>query len=572
MKTLTLRKTAASVLLASLILTAACSGNNSQSAGSNNSAGTSGTNSAANTDTAGTANEDGPISKYNPPITVSMIRPFDQTATFQPGESMEKNNWATALEQELGVIMKYPWGPIPGGQYEDKINIAIASNQLPDISQLAAPQLKQLVDAGSLEDLYPAYNKYATPLLKKIVEADGGRALKTATFDGKLMALTVPNGIGDAFGMLWVRKDWLDKLGLPEPKTMQDVQNIAQAFAKDGKIGLALDKDLIGNTFTLDGFANGYHAYPKKWIKDSNGKLVYGSIQPEMRTALQEAQKLYKDGAMDKEFGVKTADTVAQDFAAGKIGMTYGAMFFPLWPFADNKKNDPAADWRPYPIVSVDGKPAMPIADISSSGYFAAKKGFAHPEVIIKLANFYAEKFWSDHSTKEDYAKLREITVDDGKGGKKSVTVWFQAPFMVESGGKNQDNYIAINEALKTGDASKLNPEQTSNYNDIKKWLDNKDINGYGYNGVFGKGGSEGIILNYLQNENNYLINEFYGSATATMAARKSTLDKMELEVFTKIIMGAPIEDFDKFVQNWNKLGGEQITKEVNDWSASVNS
>jgi putative aldouronate transport system substrate-binding protein len=42
-------------------------------------------------------------------------------------------------------------------------------------------------------------------------------------------------------------------------------------------------------------------------------------------------------------------------------------------------------------------------------------------------------------------------------------------------------------------------------------------------------------------------------------------LEKLEKETITKIIMGAPLSEFDKMVDSWNKLGGEAITKEMND-------
>jgi putative aldouronate transport system substrate-binding protein len=31
----------------------------------------------------------------------------------------------------------------------------------------------------------------------------------------------------------------------------------------------------------------------------------------------------------------------------------------------------------------------------------------------------------------------------------------------------------------------------------------------------------------------------------------------------------APVDEFDKFVDQWRKLGGDEITKEVNDWQKS---
>ncbi|MFS0778212.1 hypothetical protein ABC255_19705 [Neobacillus sp. 3P2-tot-E-2] len=43
----------------------------------------------------------------------------------------------------------------------------------------------------------------------------------------------------------------------------------------------------------------------------------------------------------------------------------------------------------------------------------------------------------------------------------------------------------------------------------------------------------------------------------------------MELEMVTKIILGESIGEFDKFVENWKKLGGDDITKEVNEWNDS---
>jgi putative aldouronate transport system substrate-binding protein len=50
------------------------------------------------------------------------------------------------------------------------------------------------------------------------------------------------------------------------------------------------------------------------------------------------------------------------------------------------------------------------------------------------------------------------------------------------------------------------------------------------------------------------------------MVERLSTLDQMENEVFTKIIMGAAdISEFDKFVEDWKRLGGDDITREINE-------
>ena len=50
-----------------------------------------------------------------------------------------------------------------------------------------------------------------------------------------------------------------------------------------------------------------------------------------------------------------------------------------------------------------------------------------------------------------------------------------------------------------------------------------------------------------------------------------STLKDLQDEVFTKIILNeAEVDEFDKFLSDFNALGGKDITEEVNEWYASV--
>lgn len=38
----------------------------------------------------------------------------------------------------------------------------------------------------------------------------------------------------------------------------------------------------------------------------------------------------------------------------------------------------------------------------------------------------------------------------------------------------------------------------------------------------------------------------------------------MELEAFSNIIRGASIDEFDKYTEDWHKLGGDRMTEEIN--------
>jgi len=526
---------------------------------------------------ADTSIPEGPVDtweKYEEPVTVSIARPIDSSIKFIDGESWENNTYTQAYNEEFNMELKYEF-MVNSDQYSEKMNVAIASGDLPDIMTVDGSQLKQLVESDLVEDLTDYYDKYATPLLKEVLNSDGGVGLKNGTFDGKIMAISntvdvTPNTL------MYIRQDWLDNLGLEAPKTLQDVFAIAEAFTfddpdgngKDDTFGIGLEKYLFGGLFDADGIANGFHAYPKIWIEDDNGQLGYGSIQPEMKPFLAKLQELFKKGVIDKEFSVKDGGTVGQDAAAGKVGIDFGANWNPIWPLVDTLRNNPEAIWKAYPIMSIDDEPAKPQINPSVNKYYVVKKGAKHPEAIFKIANHYvrthSDDSRSDEQKLEDFNKFQETYID----GVKYETFKF-APIQEinDQQNGNLQFYREINEALKNDDPSGLSIVAKENMKQVKAWIDNKDINSWGMASVFGPESSLNVIdENYVKNDL-VMTNAFTGLATPTQVRKGTILNDKELEVFTKIIMGEPVDEtFDKFVEDWKKLGGEDLTKEVNEW------
>lgn len=513
------------------------------------------------------------LGKYDPPVEITTVRIVNDTVKYAEGENIDNNVWTKTLMDKLGLKIKNLWvvsGDQPGGQGEQKMNVSIASGDLPEIIPVNAKQLKQLYESDQLMDLTKVYDKYASPFLKEILNQDGPKALASATFDGKLMAIPNTGSSIDGAAMVWIRSDWLKKLNLQPPKTMNDVMAISEAFTtkdpnsngKNNTIGLAINKDLYGGYADLTGFFNGYHAYPKTWIKDTNGNLVYGSIQPEMKTALAKLQELYKSGQIDKEFGVKDGGKEGELSASGKVGMHFGQMWNPLWPLVDNKKNDPNAEWQSYPLVSVDDKPATPQVSLSVGGYYAVLKTAKHPEALLKGMNLFVETGWGKTTTPENYAK--HFTSNGFERFK-------YMPFQAWPSRKNLDIHLHMTQAIESKDTSKLNAEEKDINAKISDYLEgkSKDPNGWAYERIFGKTGSF-VVINKYVSEKLLKQNEFFGAPTPTMVEKDSTLQKRELEMFTKIIMGDPIDSFDKYVEDWKKLGGDQITKEVNDWAKKM--
>jgi len=556
------KKLFALIMICLLLITAACSNKTNNSTSQPSETAPNASQSPSAPESTGEQQVD-PLGKYDPPIEVTAVRDLPASIAFREGESIDNNVWSREYEERLGIKIKYLW--TSNTDYKQRINVAIASGELPDIFSVDSLQLKQLVEAGQIADLSQVFEQYASPLTKEIISGDPNQ-MNSATFGGKLMALPRAGSPYDSSQVLWIRADWLKKLGLPEPQTMEDVFNIAAAFTtqdpdgnnKNDTFGLALTKDLHNGGFAnLQGFFNGFHAYSDIWVKDDSGKLVYGSVQPEMKSALAKLQEMYKNGIIDKEFAVKDGSKVMEALVSGKIGMSYGAWWNPAWPLQGVKDQDPNAEWRAYGIPSIDANPAKLQLAFPTFEYYVVKKGAANPEAIVKLLNVLVENGYSENADITKY-----FIAEDG-------FLYNNYPLLyVSPADGNLVIHLNLKEALETGDISKLTGEEKGYYDKIMAYRAG-DPASWTNEGMYGVDSAWPYVKvkidgGSIQNQ------EYFGAPTKTMSQKSANLNKMMMETFTKIIMGEKsVDEFDVYAQNWHKLGGDDIAKEVNEWAAA---
>lgn len=68
-----------------------------------------------------------------------------------------------------------------------------------------------------------------------------------------------------------------------------------------------------------------------------------------------------------------------------------------------------------------------------------------------------------------------------------------------------------------------------------------------------------------------YIPQAYTGANTPAMQSKGGILVKLEGDTFINIIYGKkPVTEFDNFVKEWKSLGGDDMTKEVNDWYAKM--
>ena len=120
---------------------------------------------------------------------------------------------------------------------------------------------------------------------------------------------------------------------------------------------------------------------------------------------------------------------------------------------------------------------------------------------------------------------------------------------------------------MKTGDPGDLAGEQYSMW-EYSYAAQNGDRTMWGWNRVFGAGGSQELLIEYQNSENVELVyDEFVAAPGEIMAERKTTLDDMLDQTFIKIISGQEsLDAFDAVVEEWTNAGGQEMTDEVNEW------
>ena len=150
--------------------------------------------------------------------------------------------------------------------------------------------------------------------LTSYVKSGGEELQKCITNeDGELMAIPAPAITAGGINEMWIRQDWLDKLGLEAPRTWDELVKVAEAFVtqdpdgngEDDTIGILGPSNsdhmnaIGGNQYGLDPLFSSFQSYPQYWLQGEDGTVEYGSIQPETRDALEKISELYTNKLID---------------------------------------------------------------------------------------------------------------------------------------------------------------------------------------------------------------------------------------------------------------------------------
>ncbi len=326
-----------------------------------------------------------PPAATKPAPTVAPTMPPAPKPTDTPSKPVDIEMWAQAtstqapappddwigykvIREKLNINLKYVIIPT-GADGETKLNAAAAANALPDFFQAVSTTnaRNKIIELNKQGLIAPVDDLLKLMPTRVKTHYNDPAAMELMKIDGKQMAFVEVPNLPRREGLV-IRKDWLDKLGLKSPTTIDELFAVAKAFT---------EKDPDGNgkndTYGLGGFFDdtwgpgsrfafffGAYGVPDLWDwerMDSNFGLSVR--RPEFYKALVEFRKWNEAKVIDPDWATIKRDEFRIRWPQGRYGIMWED--FAALAMAANypkfDKNFPDGEWAPLPAPKgPDGK------------------------------------------------------------------------------------------------------------------------------------------------------------------------------------------------------------------------
>lgn len=303
------------------------------------------------------------------------------------------------FEEQTGV--KIDFQVYSSGELESALSVRLTSGMnLPDITQLPPSWtntgVMKYVDEGVIIDLTDLIDQYA-PNIKALMEEDPYLAAQMIAPDGRIYSvMDVMYPINEVVPISFIiRRDWLEKLNLEVPTTVDDFYNVLHAFATQDPNGngKADEIPLIVNEVdgTVGYFGTGF-GLPYTAINDNvyafdeEGNCTFLFATEEAKATLEFVNKLYNDGLIYKEL---TNDvSVVESLIAQNLVGCYPGQPVDWLSRANSLTSETNGDWIMIaPPVDENGHTAIS-KRFPTGMYYGISADCKNPELAIKWIDY----------------------------------------------------------------------------------------------------------------------------------------------------------------------------------------
>jgi putative aldouronate transport system substrate-binding protein len=475
------------------------------------------------------------------PVPVKIMAKHDQ-----PEISVTDAKFIEQLEKKLNVKLTYEIPPITG--YTERLQLMLASGDYPDVvffdNATDWTAYQNAVRDGLLIPVND-YLKKASNITKYTYQSSLDQ-LKVNQ-DGKIYGIPRTSVVrNDGY---WVRKDWLDSVGLPVPAngevTIEQFEEILKKFTFN-------DPDKNGKNDTY-GYAGGYNSRKvldpiltgpfglMGWQKASGGKYeymnpMYDQNGTAFKKALEYSSKLYKAGVFDPDSATNDGTKQRERFWRGLTGVYPGFAGHFTWHLTEIQKQNPKGDLTFVHVKNEQGE--VKGGNLATSptglwGFWAITKNAKNPQLIVDMLDYWlSDELWP---TVVDGYEGHDYTLSNGE--KKAVSG--PPKFYIRRNSMRRANDTAF--FITTGTPKDV-------VDKVTPWL-KKSVDTV----VAGK--------------------DLGFQPDAAKKPNYMDYQKVWDQTTMKILMGeAPVTQFDELLNGWYKAGGEDYVKQMNDYIKKMES
>ncbi len=319
-------------------------------------------------------------------IKFSYLRPTWGPATYAKGGAYEKELLKQAnAEIEVSII--------PVIDFDAKINTILAGGDLPDVLWANGPLMERdrdLQEQGAFLPIDDYLEKY--PAVKDAVPDGIWEQLRAA--DGH--SYFIPNLIYPITpAPIMYRQDWFEKLGIAEPKTVDELVAALEVIKNSDPDGNGKNDTIpltAGYEWSFKDVATAWEVSMNGWTPDPNdGNRIIPSIANEKNIDFFVwLQSLYSKGLLDPEFKLNKEPNFAEDkFNAGMAAVIATPWVSYIEKVTKLQKLDPNAKVGIMsPLAGPDGTPGgtRSVFPVDRGFYISAKAN--DPDGIFRYLNW----------------------------------------------------------------------------------------------------------------------------------------------------------------------------------------
>lgn len=327
-------------------------------------------------------------------------------------------------QKKTGIEIE--WIEIPQANHPEKINLLLASGDLPDIflngRGLTDSHIITYGPSGAfipLEDLIEEYAPNITAFLNKYPDVK-----KSITApDGHIYALPSLNEASalENRDNMFINKKWLDTLDLDVPTTIDEFYNVLKAFKEKDPNGNGIadeipwsylpNNGILGNVSYFGAFGVIDDVDNHLMVKD--GKPLFVPASEEYKEGLKFLQRLYSEGLLDEEVYTQsrkeliakgqTEDTSLGVFSIwldeNMVGVEKARRDYVMLPPLDGPGDDTYWAWTPWNFIG--------------RNKFIITSTNRYPEISIRWADW----FFTETGSWEAVAGPFGVTIEKDENG-----------------------------------------------------------------------------------------------------------------------------------------------------------